>query len=192
MTIACNFTAPSKCARKAKKFGLPFLACLILIGFAQTTYANCIRNVSSYTNIRTEPNTYRAAVGKLWKSQPAPYITGTVNGQSIGGNNSWYRFYTSRLGDVFVHSSKVARTTTDGIRDTAATISLRYASSSLNVRSGPGTCYSVRSSLRNGTRVTVSGMTPSFYDSAGQGIWAEIKNSSGQNIGYVSNRFLRY
>lgn len=169
------------------------LVVLIGAGFAQNASANCVRNVSSYVRVRAEPNTNKAAVGKIYKSQPFPYINGTTSGQSISGNNTWFQITYNQNTRRYVHSSKVARTTPDGITPDNATVKLRSSSSYLNVRSGPGTCYSKRGSIRHGTVVGITGLTPQFYDYEPQGVWAEVQDiNSGRYIGYVANRFLRY
>jgi uncharacterized protein YgiM (DUF1202 family) len=151
----------NRCVPKsyAKKIALTVLM-IMGMGLLQSAYANCVRNVSSYTNVRSSSSTYQDSVGKLFKSQPAPFINGTTTGQSIGGDNNWYQITFERNTRRYVHSSKIARTTPDGITTADATVNLSSSSSYLNVRSGPGTCYSRRSSLRSGTRVKVTGLTP--------------------------------
>ena len=171
------------------------LATVMIMGMGslQSAIANCVRNVSSYTNVRSATNTFSDPVGKLFVSQPAPFIHAVHSGQRIDNSTSWYQITFSRNTRRFVHSSKIARTTTNGVDETDATVSLSSSSSYLNVRSGPGTCHARRSSLRHGTRVKVTGLTPPFYDHSPQGIWAELRDAStGRYIGYVANRFLRY
>ena len=162
-------------------------------GFATEAYANCVRNVTSYTNVRSEATTNSTAVGRFYKSLPFPFIHRTVTGQSINGNKNWYQVTYQSNTRRYVHSSKVARTTTNGESPANARVSLSNASSYLNVRSRPGTCHAVINRLPHGASVIVTGSTPSYYDSAPQNIWAEIEDpNTGRLLGYVSNRFLRY
>ncbi|MBX2879669.1 MAG: SH3 domain-containing protein [Granulosicoccus sp.] len=184
----------SKLAPKAKATrSVMLMIALLGAGLASEAYANCVRDVNSYTNVRSDASTKSAAVGKFYISQPFPYIHRTVTGQSINGNSNWYVVTHNRNTNRYVHSSKVARTTTSGHSSRNAQISLNNHSSYLNVRSGPGTCHSIRSSLKHGTSVIVTGSTPEHFDSAPQNIWVEIKDSNNnQYLGFVSNKFLRY
>lgn len=182
------FKLPPKTTRS-----VVLMIALLGASLVSEAYANCVRNVNSYTNVRSEASTGSTAVGRFYKSLPFPYIHSTVSGQSINGNSNWYQVTHNRNTRRYVHSSKVARTTTSGHSSRNAQISLSNSNSYLNVRSGPGTCHSIRSSLRHGTSVIVTGTTPEHFDSAPQNIWVEITDpGTGRYLGYVSNKFVRY
>ena len=78
------------------------------------------------------------------------------------------------------------------IRDSAYTEKrATVKATSLNVRSGPGTSYSIVGKLSNGTGVTVVG-----EDTASDGVrWYQIRftgSGGAETTGYVSNSYLRF
>ena len=112
-------------------------------------------------NFRSGPSTSYSSLGKLNKGDKVEYL---------GESGSWVKVkYNNKTG--YVYGSYVGD-------DTSATIKYVTATS-LNVRSGAGTSYSILGSLSKGTKVEVISTTNG---------WSKI-NYNG-SIGYVSSQYL--
>ena len=113
---------------------------------------------------RKGPSTDYASLGKLNKGYKVEYISET---------NSWSKVkYNGQTG--YVYSKYVAQTST------TSNTQVKYVNcTSLNVRSGPGTSYSIIKSISTNTKVEVI--------STNNG-WSKIKE--GSTTGYVSAKYL--
>ncbi|MFX3623613.1 MAG: SH3 domain-containing protein [Ectobacillus sp.] len=121
-------------------------------------------------NIRSQPGTYSSILGTLTLGQ-------AVSVQSE--HNGWYKIsYQGRTGYIkndFVSSSPLS------LVKGVSTQSYYYVDcSSLRVRSGPDTNYSILGSLQNGQQVQVIGETSNWY-----------KIKFGGKEGYISKRYVK-
>ena len=114
-------------------------------------------------NFRTGPGTNYSSIYKLNKGYKVEYI---------GTKGSWIQVkYNGKTG--YVHGDYV------GSYSNSSTTTKVVTATSLNVRSGAGTKYSIIGSLKKGTSVSV------ISESNG---WSKI-NYNGKN-GYVSSKYL--
>ncbi len=135
-------------------------------GYSGSTYY-----ASANVNVRSGPGTQYSVVGSLSSGQAV-----TVTGSS--GN--WYRINWS-LGSAYVSASYLSQGGTYYPQPTPTTASDGnfYATSRVNVRSGPSTGYSIVGTLEANDRVTVT---------ATNGNWYRINWNNGS--AYVSASYL--
>lgn len=134
---------------------------------SQVAYADSVEYrviTGDDVNFRKGPSTDYASLGKLNKGYKVEYISET---------NSWSKVkYNGQTG--YVYSKYVAQTST------TSNTQVKYVNcTSLNVRSGPGTSYSIIKSISTNTKVEVI--------STNNG-WLKIKE--GSTTGYVSAKYL--
>nr|WP_295733013.1 C40 family peptidase [uncultured Intestinibacter sp.] len=134
---------------------------------SQVAYADSVEYrviTGDDVNFRKGPSTDYASLGKLNKGYKVEYISET---------NSWSKVkYNGQTG--YVYSKYVAQTST------TSNTQVKYVNcTSLNVRSGPGTSYSIIKSISTNTKVEVI--------STNNG-WSRIKE--GSTTGYVSSKYL--
>ena len=134
---------------------------------SQVAYADSVEYrviTGDDVNFRKGPSTDYASLGKLNKGYKVEYISET---------NSWSKVkYNGQTG--YVYSKYVAQTST------TSNTQVKYVNcKSLNVRSGPGTSYSIIKSISTNTKVEVI--------STNNG-WSKIKE--GSTTGYVSAKYL--
>ena len=134
---------------------------------SQVAYADSVEYrviTGDDVNFRKGPSTSYASLGKLNKGYKVEYISET---------NSWSKVkYNGQTG--YVYSKYVAQTST------TSNTQVKYVNcTSLNVRSGPGTSYSIIKSISTNTKVEVI--------STNNG-WSKIKE--GSTTGYVSAKYL--
>ncbi|MEA4968924.1 MAG: SH3 domain-containing protein [Candidatus Pelethousia sp.] len=129
------------------------------------------RVTTSALNIRTGPGTGYSVVGVLKKGDQVT---------RIGQNGKWFKIATSNGSEAWVSSKYLS--STDGsyvyVEDTASTT--MYATTGVNIRSGPGTKYSIVGGLNRGDRVTKIGKS---------GNWTKISWGSGS--AYVYSQYLQ-
>ena len=127
--------------------------------FADTQYGVITANS---VNFRSGPSTSYSSIGKLNKGDKVEYLD---------ENGSWVKVkYSGKTG--YVYGTYVEK-------DTSSTTTKYVNATSLNVRSGPSTSYSVIGKLSKGTKIEVI--------STSNG-WSKIKYD-GQT-GYVSSKYL--
>lgn len=127
--------------------------------FADTQYGVITANS---VNFRSGPSTSYSSIGKLNKGDKVEYLD---------ENGSWVKVkYSGKTG--YVYGTYVEK-------DTSSTTTKYVNATSLNVRSGPSTSYSVIGKLSKGTKIDVI--------STSNG-WSKIKYD-GQT-GYVSSKYL--
>ena len=134
---------------------------------SQVVYADSVEYrviTGDDVNFRKGPSTDYASLGKLNKGYKVEYISET---------NSWSKVkYNGQTG--YVYSKYVAQTST------TSNTQVKYVNcTSLNVRSGPGTSYSIIKSISTNTKVEV------IFTNNG---WSKIKE--GSTTGYVSAKYL--
>ena len=130
--------------------------------------ADTIQNltINGSVNFRVAPNVNSTKIDKLKKGQTVEYL---------GKSGNWYKIkYNGRTGYIYKTYASAVSTTE------ASNNSLKYVNcSSLNLRSGAGTNYSIIKVLYKGTNVTVL--------SSSNG-WSKV--SVNGTIGYVSSTYL--
>ncbi|CEN88477.1 cell wall hydrolase; phosphatase-associated protein [[Clostridium] sordellii] len=122
-------------------------------------------------NFRKGPGTNYNSIGKLNKGDRVEYL------ETVG---SWIKVkYNSNEG--FVHSNYISTSSNTGEsnEDTSVKSEEQVTGNRVNFRKGPGTSYSIITSLNKGTKVG--------YISESNG-WAKI--SYNGNIGYMSTNYL--
>ena len=123
-------------------------------------------NITSGTlNIRSGPGTNYSVIGSLNKGA-AVTITGSTGSWfsiSINGKTGYVSYSYIRL------SSSAPATSKTG--------TVNVSSGTLNVRSGPGTGYSVVGSLKKGNQVTITGTAGSWYQIQFSGTTAYVSTS---------------
>lgn len=129
------------------------------------------RVTTSALNIRSGPGTNYSVLGVLKRGDQVT---------RIGQNGKWFKISTYNGADAWVSSKYLAGA--DGgpvyVEDSGATT--MYATIGVNVRSGPGTKYSIVGGLNRGDRVTKIGKS---------GSWAKISWGSGS--AYVYAKYLQ-
>jgi uncharacterized protein YgiM (DUF1202 family) len=123
-------------------------------------------NITSGTlNIRSGPGTNYGVIGSLKKGATVT-ITGSTGSWfiiSFGGKTGYVSYSYIRL------SASAPSTTKTG--------TVNIASGTLNVRSGPGTGYSVVGALKKGNQVTVTSTVGSWYQIQFSGTTAYVSTS---------------
>ncbi|TAN68725.1 cell wall hydrolase [Paraclostridium sordellii 8483] len=122
-------------------------------------------------NFRKGPGTNYNSIGKLNKGDRVEYL------ETVG---SWIKVkHNSNEG--FVHSNYISTSSNTGEsnEDTSVKSEKQVTGNRVNFRKGPGTSYSIITSLNKGTKVE--------YISENNG-WAKIKYNG--NIGYMSTNYL--
>lgn len=121
---------------------------------ASTYYGNYTSDGSLYyttsaLNIRSGPGTSYGIIGTLDKGD---YVT------RIGQVGKWFQIATSNGVTAYVSSSNLkSASTSAAVTVSSSSTGVRYSTTVLNVRSGPGTKYSVIGALAKGQAVTVLG-----------------------------------
>ena len=130
--------------------------------------ADTIQNltINKSVNFRVAPNVNSTKIDKLKKGQTVEYL---------GKSGNWYKIkYNGRTGYIYKTYASAVSTTE------ASNNSLKYVNcSSLNLRSGAGTNYSIIKVLYKGTNVTVLSSSNN---------WSKV--SVNGTIGYVSSTYL--
>ena len=130
--------------------------------------ADTIQNltINGSVNFRVAPNVNSTKIDKLKKGQTVEYL---------GKSGNWYKIkYNGRTGYIYKTYASAVSTTE------ASNNSLKYVNcSSLNLRSGAGTNYSIIKVLYKGTNVTVLSSSNN---------WSKV--SVNGTIGYVSSTYL--
>ena len=130
--------------------------------------ADTIQNltINKSVNFRVAPNVNSTKIDKLKKGQTVEYL---------GKSGNWYKIkYNGRTGCIYKTYVSAVSTTE------ASNNSLKYVNcSSLNLRSGAGTNYSIIKVLYKGTNVTVLSSSNN---------WSKV--SVNGTIGYVSSTYL--
>ena len=123
-------------------------------------------------NVRSGPSTSYSITTKLYKGDKV---------EILETSNGWHKIKASngKIGWVSGDYIKVSSGSTS--QPSTSTTKATVTATSLNVRSGAGTSYSVITKLSNGTVVDV-------LESASNG-WKKIKTSNG-TIGWVSGSYL--
>ncbi len=112
------------------------------------TVVNCTTGV----NVRSGPGTSYAVIGSAKKG--AVY---TVTGQS----GSWYKIdYSGKTGYISATYLSVSGTANPPATQTGKVVN---CTTSVNVRSGPGTGYAIMGSAKKGATYTVTGQSGSWY-----------------------------
>lgn len=127
--------------------------------------AGTVRITSGSLNVRSAPSTSATVVSSLYKNETVTLI------QRSGD------FWKIEYGDGkygYAHANYIAPVSG------AYAARVKTAGGNLNVRTGAGTSYSIRTSLPNGKTVVVLSQS---------GGWAKILYH-GKSVGYVSNRYL--
>lgn len=139
-----------------------------------TNTSKTVSITASSLNVRSGPGTSYGVIGGLSKGSKASVV---------GTSGSWYKIkYGSGYGYI---SSKYTTTSsssgsTGGSSSTSTSSKTMYCTTSgLNVRSGPGTSYSSKGSLKYGQAITV--VDSSSY-------WYKIKYGNG--YGYVGSKYV--
>lgn len=138
-----------------------------------------VTGVTSYLNVRTGPSTSYSISGKISAGTKVK-----VNSEK----NGWYNIsYDGKVGYVsksyitLIEGGQTGGTVPDVKPDTSKTGSVVGITTSLNVRSGAGTSYSVVGSLKPNEKVNV------LSESSG---WYKISYGSGKT-GYVSKTYIK-
>ena len=127
---------------------------------------------TSALNIRTGPGTNYGIIGVLKKGDQVT---------RIGQNGKWFKIATSNNVEAWVSSKYLA--SVDGTAayvDDTTSPTVLYATTGLNVRSGPSTKYSIVGGLNKGDRVTKIGKS---------GNWTKIAWGGGS--AYVYTKYLQ-
>ena len=98
------------------------------------------------------------------------------------GNSSWYKIRTPGGIEGYM-SSEYLQLNSSGTTPTQPTSQYAKTTTGVNLRSGPGTGYSVITTLSTGAFVTVLEVTNSE--------WVKVKDASG-NIGYLYSEYITY
>jgi uncharacterized protein YgiM (DUF1202 family) len=131
------------------------------------TVVNCTTSV----NVRSGPGTTYSVIGSAPKG--AKY---TVTGQS----GSWYKIdYSGKTGYISSTYLSVSSSTPTPTPTPVKTGTVVNCTTSVNVRSGPGTTYAVIGSAPKGAKYTVTGQSGSWY-----------KINYNGKTGYISASYL--
>ncbi|WP_432619451.1 SH3 domain-containing protein [Butyricicoccus sp.] len=127
---------------------------------------------ASSLNVRSGAGTSYSVIGNLKKGNSASVVAST---------NGWYKIkYGGGYGYISSKytTSQVPSNTTSSVAPTTSTNKTVYTTTTLNVRSGAGTSYSVVGVLGSGKAASVVGTS---------GSWYKIKYGSG--YGYISSKY---
>ena len=154
-------------------------------------------NVTDGVNVRSGPNTSSSVVISLAYNTTVT-IVNSVTGQTItsgDGRSSdvWYQINYSYNGSTLTgYLCSLFVTVSSDYTSWTGVIS--NVSSTVNVRSGPGTSYSVVAALAKGKEVTVTGEADgtSVSDGSTSAVWYHISFVSGSSTltGYVSSLYV--
>ena len=135
-----------------------------------------VKVTSSSLNVRDGAGTNHHIQGTVSRGNTLEYISTC--------NNGWYKVrYKGKIGYVSNDYSKVVgklHTTTNNNKDSITKVG-KVTGSSLKVRKGPSTKYSVKKTLKNGS---VVGIITSYRNG-----WAKVKLSNSLT-GYVNKNYL--
>jgi len=136
---------------------------------SKTVYVN---TPGSSLNVRSGPGTNHAVLGSLKHGEKI-----TVSDE----NNTWYKLTfagkTAYVSRSFVTDKPPSNTPAETTAQKTGTVN---SPTGLNVRSGPGTNYSIVGGLSNGAKVTITGQS---------GSWYKIKYGSAE--AWVSTNFVK-
>lgn len=127
--------------------------------------AGTVRITSGRLNVRSAPSTASAVVASLYKDETVTLLQKSGDFWQIEYENGKYGYASAKY-IAQISGSYAARVKTAG--------------GNLNVRTGAGTSYSVRTSLPNGKTVVVLSKS---------GDWSKILYN-GKSVGYVSSQYL--
>ena len=127
---------------------------------------------ASSLNVRSGPGTQYSPIGSLSRG-----ATVTIVGVSGGFYRIRYGSGTGYVSKDYIRLTEVEPDPTDTPLNQSGVVNV---SSSLNVRSGPGTGYSAIGRLSNGAQVTIIGASGDFY-----------KIQYGSGTGYVAKAYIR-
>ena len=154
-------------------------------------------NVADGVNVRSGPNTSSSIVITLAKGAKVT-IVNSVTGQKITSSDGrssdvWYQINYTYNGSVLTgYLCSLFVTVSSDYTSWTGVIS--NVSSTVNVRSGPGTSYSIVASLAKGREVTVTGEADgtSVSDGSTSSVWYHISFASGGSTltGYVSSLYV--
>ena len=154
-------------------------------------------NVEGGVNVRSGPNTASSIVISLPRNT-AVTIVDSVIGETITSSDGrvsdkWYQInYASNGATLTGYLCSLFVTVSSDYASWTGVIS--NVSSTLNVRSGPGTSYGVVASLAKGKEVTVTGESDgtSVNDGSTSSVWYHISFVSGGSTltGYVSSLYV--
>ena len=159
--------------------------------------ANRTGTVTDGVNVRSGPNTSSSIVTTL-STGTRVTIVNSVTGQQITSSDGrssdiWYQInytyngstLTGYLCSLYVSVSSDYTSWTGVVSNVSSTV---------NVRSGPGTSYSIVASLAKGREVTVTGEADgtSVSDGSTSSVWYHISFTSGGSTltGYVSSLYI--
>jgi uncharacterized protein YgiM (DUF1202 family) len=135
-----------------------------------TAQTGTVVNCTSGVNVRSGPGTSYSIIGSAPKG-----ATYTVTGQS----GSWYKIvYGSKTGYISASYFSVSSAPPVENPPTAQTGTVVNCTSGVNVRSGPGTSYSIIGTAPKGATYTVTGQSGSWY-----------KIVYGSKTGYISGSY---
>lgn len=118
-----------------------------------TTFAASNVKATTDVNVRSEPSTSSSVKCVLPKGATAA---------KLGTSGNWVKVkYKDVTG--YVYNSYVTDVNTSSSSDSESSKTVYITASSLNVRSGPSTSYSVVGSLKEGAAVTTYGSTDGWY-----------------------------
>ena len=143
-------------------------------------YYGRVSDPDGYTNIRTGPST-RYPITSSYRSGYYLYYTPMSNG--------WSKVYSGAGSNTFIgymSTSRIVRVNpNNGSSSSSSSMRSGYIvdprDNYVNVRTGPGTNYAIRSRLYVGTYVYYSGSSK----------WVRVYNSNGTFLGYVYHDRIR-
>lgn len=144
------------------------------------TYYGTVINATTL-NVRSGPSTNYSIIAKLSKGTKVQIITRNASG-------NWHYILLSNGTKGYVSGNYIsvssvstpAATASPTPTSSTSLVGTVKVSTSLNMRSGPGTSYSVVGSLTNGTKVTILQTLSGWY---------KIQTSAGK-VGYVSSAYI--
>ncbi len=154
-----------------KKFFIAMVALFIAVPMVAQTWGY-IRDEDGYTNIRSGPGTNYSIIQKRRDGSEILYSRGKGN---------WYRVYADYGEPIgYIHASKVVSSRRSAPQPRVHKrwgIVVREGGYT-NVRSGPGTRYSIVKKVRDGSDILFSGRPG---DS-----WYRVYDRNGDYMGYMS------
>lgn len=158
--------------KRFKKFCAAALCMVLLLGLSipgfaanESSRAGTVRITSGRLNVRSAPSTASAVIASLYKDETVTLLQKSGDFWKIEYANGAYGYASAQYVQE-IACSYAARVKTSG--------------GNLNVRTGAGTNYSIKTTLPNGKNVVVLSQS---------GSWAKILYN-GKSVGYVSTSYL--
>ena len=155
------------------------LVAVMALGTAGIAFADTVAYATQAVNVRNGPGTSYSVIGELSSGEQVSVTGNTING--------WVEIYYTSTQIGYVQSGYLSAYAT-GIPSnaysgyyTSSDGSLYYTTTALNIRSGPGTNYSIIGTLAKGDYVTRIGQS---------GKWYQIATNNGVTA-YVSSVYLK-